>query len=52
VRGIAWDDVDTKYRMLLPSAGVPDRQIEASLALINEFRDVDDVSKLIGLLRA
>jgi 2-methylcitrate dehydratase PrpD len=50
-RGIAWDDVDTKYRTLLPLAGVPDRQTEASLAVIHEFRDVEDVSKLINLLQ-
>ena len=49
--GIAWDDVDTKYRMLVPRAGVPERQIQASLAIIHEFRDVNDASKLIGLLQ-
>jgi len=49
--GIAWGDVDTKYRTLVPHAGVPERQIEASLAVIHEFRDVDHVSKLIDLLR-
>src|SRR6516162_1615729 len=31
--GIAWGDVDTKYRTLVPHAGVPERQIEASLAI-------------------
>jgi len=50
-RGIAWHDVDTKYRTLVPRAGVPEPQIEASLAIIHDFRDVDRVSKLIDLLR-
>jgi 2-methylcitrate dehydratase PrpD len=50
-RGIAWDDVDTKYRTLVPRAGVTERQIEPSLAIIHEFRDLHDVSKLIDLLQ-
>jgi 2-methylcitrate dehydratase PrpD len=49
--GISWDDVDAKYRTLVPRAGVPGRQIETSLAVIHDFRDVDQVSKLIDLLR-
>jgi hypothetical protein len=50
-RGIAWDEVDSKYRTLVPRASVPERQIEASLAVIHGFRDVNDVSKLIDLLQ-
>ena len=49
--GIAWDDVDTKYRTLVPRAELSERQIEASLAVIHGFRDVNDVSKLIDLLQ-
>jgi 2-methylcitrate dehydratase PrpD len=49
--GIAWDDVESKSRSLLPRAGLPQRQIEASLAVIHGFRDVNDVSKLIDLLQ-
>jgi 2-methylcitrate dehydratase PrpD len=49
--GIKWGDVDSKYRALLPNAGIPEPQIEASLAAIHRFRDVDHVSKLIDLLR-
>jgi hypothetical protein len=49
--GIAWEYVDTKYRTLVPRAGVPEWQIEASLAVIHGFRDVNDVSKLIDLLQ-
>jgi len=51
VCGIAWDDVDTKYRALVPHAGVLGRQIEASLAIIHRFRDVNQVSNLIDLLQ-
>ena len=49
--GIAWDDVDTKYRTLLPHAQIPERQIAASLAMIHEFRGLGHVSTLIDLLR-
>jgi len=48
---IAWDDVDAKYRTLVPRAGVSEREIEASLAIIHDFRDINHVSKLIDLLR-
>ncbi len=50
-RGITWHDVDTKYRTLVPRAGVRERQIGASLAMIHDLRDVNQVSKLIDLLR-
>ena len=49
--GIAWEDVDTKYRTLGPLAGLSEQQIEASLAIIHRFREIDHVSKLIDLLR-
>jgi 2-methylcitrate dehydratase PrpD len=49
--GIAWADVDTKYRTLLPHARIPERQIEASLAMIHDFRGLGHVSTLIDLLR-
>jgi len=49
--GIDWADIDAKYRTLVPLSGLPDRQIEASLALIHRFRDVTDVSELTRLLQ-
>lgn len=49
--GIAWSDVDAKYRTLVPAAGMSDGQIEATLALIHDFREVADVSALTSLLR-
>jgi 2-methylcitrate dehydratase PrpD len=48
--GIAWADIDTKYRTLLPLAGLPDHQVEASLAVIHDFRRVSRVSALTDLL--
>ena len=49
--GIAWSDIDAKYRTLLPLSGLPARQIEASLKVIHRFRNVADVSGLTGLLQ-
>ena len=49
--GIAWSDVDAKYRTLVPAAGLPEPAIEASLAVIHDFRHVRSVSALTGLLR-
>jgi 2-methylcitrate dehydratase PrpD len=50
--GIAWADIDRKYRTLMPHAGLSDRQIEASLAVIHDFRRLAHVSELIGLLHS
>ena len=50
--GIAWADVDRKYRTLMPQARLRDRQIEASLAAIHEFRRVAHVSELTCLLHS
>ena len=51
VNGIDWTDVDAKYRTLVPQAQVRDRQVEASLHLIHDFRNVKHVSALTDLLR-
>jgi 2-methylcitrate dehydratase PrpD len=50
VRGIDWADVDAKYRTLVPQAQLPDRQVEASLQVIHDFRHVTHVSALIDML--
>lgn len=50
-RGIDWADIDAKYRTLAPRAPLSARQVEASLALIHDFRNVSQVSALIDLLR-
>jgi len=49
--GIAWSDVDAKYRKLMPASGLSPEAIEASLTCIHEFRQVTDVSSLLSLLR-
>jgi len=49
--GIAWADIDAKYRTLVPLSGLADRQIEASLGMIHDFRRLAGVAPLIALLR-
>ena len=49
--GIAWADIDTKYRALMPYSGLPDRGVEASLAVVHDFRQVENVSALTNLLQ-
>ena len=48
--GIAWADIDAKYRALAPHAGLSGERIEASLALIHDFRRIERVSALTELL--
>ena len=50
--GIAWAGIDRKYRSLMPNAGLGDRQIEASLAAIHDFRRIAHVSGLTSLLHS
>jgi 2-methylcitrate dehydratase PrpD len=49
--GIAWPDIDAKYRSLMPYSGLAADQVEASLAVIHDFRAVAKVSQLTHLLR-
>jgi 2-methylcitrate dehydratase PrpD len=48
--GLAWAEIDAKYRALVPQSGLSDGQVEASLALIHEFRRVTRVTALTELL--
>jgi 2-methylcitrate dehydratase PrpD len=48
--GIAWADVDAKYRSLMPYSGLAGDKIEASLAVIHDFRGLANVAVLIDLL--
>jgi 2-methylcitrate dehydratase PrpD len=49
--GVAWADIDAKYRALVPHSGLPNREVEASLAVIHDFRKVTDISGLTNLLQ-
>jgi 2-methylcitrate dehydratase PrpD len=49
--GISWNDIDAKYRALVPASGLPTRGIESSLSVIHDFRNIADLSRLTGLLR-
>jgi 2-methylcitrate dehydratase PrpD len=49
--GIAWRDVNAKYRTLVPASGLPDGKIESSLAAIHDFAQLSNVSRLIDILR-
>jgi 2-methylcitrate dehydratase PrpD len=50
--GIAWDDIDAKFRALAPLAGLPERRIEAILDIIHDFARQRSVAALTDLLRS
>jgi 2-methylcitrate dehydratase PrpD len=49
-RGIAWSDVDAKYRALMPDSTLSMKRIEESLSAIHGFEKVKHVAELISLL--
>jgi 2-methylcitrate dehydratase PrpD len=49
--GIAWADIEAKYRTLMPNSGLAPDRIEASLALIRDFANAAGVAPLIAELR-
>jgi len=49
--GIAWSDIDAKYRTLVPASGLGSDAIEASLSVIHDFRQASGVTGLTNLLR-
>jgi 2-methylcitrate dehydratase PrpD len=49
-RGIAWSDVDAKYRALMPDSKLPATRIEESLSVIHRFEKVSNVAELIRLI--
>ena len=51
IGGIAWADVDAKYRTLVPLSGLPADQVEASLAVIHDFGRAANAAALTDLLR-
>ena len=48
--GIAWADIEAKYRALLPYSGLPAERIEAGLALIRDFRRIPRAAALTETL--
>jgi 2-methylcitrate dehydratase PrpD len=51
ILGIDWADVEAKYRALAPFAKFSGKNLEASMKVIRNFREVKKVSELTGLLR-
>ena len=49
--GIDWRDVEAKYRALVPYARLTGENLDASLKVIRNVRDVGHVSELTTLLR-
>jgi 2-methylcitrate dehydratase PrpD len=49
-RGIEWNDVDTKYRALLPASGLPAQRTEQILKEIHNFDQVKRVAEFTRLL--
>lgn len=50
INGIAWEDVEAKYRVLMPYAKPSAGNLEASMKVIRSFRDVKNSSELTVLL--
>jgi 2-methylcitrate dehydratase PrpD len=49
--GIAWADIDAKFRTLFPHSGLPADRIDPILEIIHDFRRQPGVAALIELLR-
>jgi 2-methylcitrate dehydratase PrpD len=49
--GIAWADIEAKYRTLMPNSGLNGERIEESLATIRDFASAPSVAPLMDLLR-
>jgi 2-methylcitrate dehydratase PrpD len=49
--GIEWDDVDAKYRALMPRCGLSPDRIEHSLTLIHQLGDSERIAPLLESLR-
>ncbi len=50
VLGIAWDDVDAKYRALMPHCGLSIQAVDESLTMIHELQRVSEVKRLVEAL--
>jgi 2-methylcitrate dehydratase PrpD len=48
--GVAWADIDEKYRALVPNAPLSRERVEASLKAIKGLRSARGVAEVVGLL--
>jgi 2-methylcitrate dehydratase PrpD len=51
ILGLAWTDIETKYRALMPNSGLDAARIGASLTLIRNLSEAPGVSPLVEMLR-
>ena len=51
ILGIDWADVEAKYQSLVPFAKLSGQNLEASMQVIRNFREVKNMSEIVGLLR-
>jgi 2-methylcitrate dehydratase PrpD len=49
-RGIAWSDVEAKYRALMPLSGLETRRADRVLQAIHDLEQLRDVSRLARML--
>lgn len=49
--GIAWADMEAKYRTLMPNSGLDAARIAESLAMIRNFSQAPSVSPLVAMVR-
>jgi 2-methylcitrate dehydratase PrpD len=49
--GIAWTEIDAKYRALVPASGLSAEKVEASLTAIHGVREAKSVEALVELVR-
>ena len=49
-RGIEWDDVEAKYRELMPQSRLPAQRLDEILATLRGLENVNDVSQLTRML--
>ena len=51
ILGLTWNDIEAKFRALAPFAKCSAGNLEATIKVIREFREVKKVAELVGLLR-
>jgi 2-methylcitrate dehydratase PrpD len=50
-RGVTWNEIDYKYRALMPASGLPAERIQQSLEAIKRLDEAPDVTSLPALLQ-